>query len=208
MRRFPGLFLLGLALLLVVPSSVTYYTDWLWFRELGYEGIFVRTLNAQLAVFTATFTAVFLFLFINFRIARGTITRPRVMLGTGADGRPIALETGPLASLALPAAVIVALGLGVVAARDWLMWLNFFNGVPFNQTDPLFGRDMAFYVFRWPVWRSLQQQTLVTCVLALIGCGLYYVLSGSFVIEQNPRASTHETSACCWSERHTGHRKT
>ena len=188
MRRFPGLVLLGIALLFVVPSSVTYYTDWLWFHELGYEGIFVRTINAQLAVFTGTFALIFLFLFINLRIARGTITRPRVTLGTAADGRPIALDTGALARLALPTAAILALGMAVAAAREWLMWLNFFNGVPFGQSDPLLGRDVAFYVFRLPVWRAIQQQALAVCVLSLIGCGLYYVLSGSFVIEQNPRA--------------------
>jgi hypothetical protein len=188
MRRFPGLLLAAVVLLLVVPSSVRYYTDWLWFRELGYEGIFLRTLNAQLTVFTATFTVVFLFLYFNLRLARGTITRPHIMFGTAADGRAIALETGPLAKLALPAAVVVALGLGVAGARDWLLWLNFFNGVPFGEADPLFGRDVAFYVFRLPIWRAIQQLTMVTGLLTLIGCGLYYVLSGSFIIESRPQA--------------------
>jgi uncharacterized membrane protein (UPF0182 family) len=188
MRRFPGLLLAAVVLLLVVPSSVRYYTDWLWFQELGYEGIFLRTLNAQLTVFAATFTVVFLFLYFNLRLARGTITRPHIMFGTAADGRAIALETGPLAKLALPAAVVVALGLGVAGARDWLLWLNFFNGVPFDEVDPLFGRDVAFYVFRLPIWRAIQQLVMVTSLLTLIGCGLYYVLSGSFIIESRPQA--------------------
>jgi uncharacterized membrane protein (UPF0182 family) len=42
-RGVPGLLLVGAALLFIVPSSVNYYTDWLWFRELHYEGVFVRT---------------------------------------------------------------------------------------------------------------------------------------------------------------------
>ena len=54
-RGAPWLLVVGAFLLLVVPSSVTYYTDWLWFRELGYEGIFLRSLNAQVFVFGATF---------------------------------------------------------------------------------------------------------------------------------------------------------
>jgi uncharacterized membrane protein (UPF0182 family) len=188
MRRFPGLLVLGVALLFVVPSSVRYYTDWLWFKEVGYAGVFLRSLNAQLTVFVATFVAVFLFLYFNLRIARGTITRPQVIVGTGPDGRAIAVDTGPLARLALPAAAVVALGLGAAAARNWLMWLNFFNRETFGQTDPLFGRDVSFYVFNLPVWRTLQQQALVVALLALVGCGLYYVLSGSFVIEARPQA--------------------
>lgn len=188
MRRLSVLLFLAFAALLIVPSSVQYYTDWLWFRELGYEGIFLRTLNAQVAVFAATFAAVFGFLFANLRIARGSITRPHVTLGTGPDGRAIAVETRPLARLALPVAAAVALGLGVAAARNWLVWLSFFNQTPFGQTDPLFGRDVSFYVFRLPVWRTVQQQSLLVAILALIGCGLYYVLSGSFVIEQRSPA--------------------
>jgi len=187
MRRLPALLLLGAALLFVVPSSVQYYTDWLWFRELGYEGLFLRSLNAQLAVFTATFAAVFLFLFFNLRIARGTIHRPRVTIGMGADGRPISVDTGPLATLAMPAAAIVALGLGVAGARDWLQWLNFAHATPFGQTDPLFGHDVSLYVFRLPIWLALQQQAMFVSILALAGCGLYYVLSGSFVIEPRPQ---------------------
>ena len=78
-----SLLVLGGILLLVVPSAVTYYTDWLWFKELGYEGIFVRTLNAQATVFVATFAVVFLFLFFNLRIARGTFRRPQIVLRHG-----------------------------------------------------------------------------------------------------------------------------
>ena len=188
MNRLTGLIALALIALFVVPSSVQYYTDWLWFRELGYEGIFLRTLNAQGAVFVGTFAVVFVFLFVNLRIAMGLMTRPRITLGTGADGRPIALDTGSLARLGTPLSAVVALALGIAGARNWLMWLNFFNGVPFGQTDPLFGRDVAFYVYRLPVWRTVQQQAVAVSILALVGCGLYYVLSGSFVIE--PRSAS------------------
>ena len=65
----PGILLLVIGLLFVVPSAVGFYTDWLWFRELGYEGVFLRSLNAQFAVFGATFFAVFVFLYFNIRLA-------------------------------------------------------------------------------------------------------------------------------------------
>jgi uncharacterized membrane protein (UPF0182 family) len=89
MRRpsLPGLLFLGVALLFLIPSSVTYYTDWLWFRELGYEHVFVRTLNAQLMVFVAAFAIAFLFLFFNLRIARRGINRSHVVVGRGPDWR-------------------------------------------------------------------------------------------------------------------------
>ena len=182
-RGAPWLLVTVAVLLFLVPSTVTYYTDWVWFRELGYEGIFLRSLNAQVMVFGATFAAAYLFLFFNLRAARGSVKRPSVVVGTAPDGRAITVETGQVTGLAMPVSVIVALGIAFVASRKWLMWLSFFHATSFNQADPIFGRDVSFYVFRLPVWESIQQQALLVSFLSLVGCGLYYVLSGSFVIE-------------------------
>ena len=133
LRSLPGLLLLALVVLFVVPSAVVYYTDWLWFRELGYEQIFLRTLNAQSAVFAATFAIVFSFLYFNLRFARRrTSDRPRVVLGTSADGRPISVEGRQLASLAMPVSLVVALLAGIAGAADWMGWLTFLHGVPFG----------------------------------------------------------------------------
>lgn len=184
LRGLPGLLIVGAILLFIVPSGVGYYTDWLWFREVGYEGIFLRTLNAQGIVFGATFLLVFAFLYGNLRVARSTLRRPHVVLGTGADGRPISIEGRQLIGVAMPIAAVVAFALGIASANNWLAWLSFFNAVPFGAADPIFNRDASFYVFKLPIYQAIRQQALVASILALIGCGLYYVLSGSFVIDQ------------------------
>jgi len=185
-RGLPGLVLLAVLLLLVLPSAVMYYTDWLWFVRMGYAQVFLRTLDAQSLVFTATFASVFLFLYLNLRLARRALRRPQIVLGVGVDGRPIAVEGRRLSGLALWASLGLATLVSWSAADDWLMWLSFFHAVPFGVKDPIFGRDVSFYVFRLPVWQEVRQEALVTTFLALVGCGLYYVLSGSFVVETRP----------------------
>ena len=191
LRGLPGLILLAILLLFIVPSGVAFYTDWLWFRELGYERVFLRTLNAQTMVFAATFGVVYLFLFLNLRLARGrTMDRPRVVLGTGADGRPISLEGRQIAGLAAPVAGALALLMGVAGAANWLSWLTFLNATPFGVTDPVFGRDVGYYVFRLPIYQLIRQQALVVAVVALVGCAVYYVFAGSFVIEARHTASS------------------
>src|SRR5262245_39016870 len=174
--------------LLILPSAVEFYTDWLWFDEIGYKSVFLRTLNAQSLVFASTFLAILAFLYINLRIAGRTFNRPHVVLATGADGRPIAIEGRRVSGVAVWASVVRALLIEWASASDWLTWLSFFHATPFNQTDPVFGKDISFYVFRLPIWQSIRQQALSIAFLALIGCGLYYVLSGSFVIESQYRS--------------------
>ena len=183
LRSVPGLFLLGLILLLALPSIATFYTDWLWFTELGYERVFLRKLNAQAIVFGVTFVVVFVALMVNLRLAQRTLLRPHIVLGTGVDGRTIALEGRRLAMLAMWCAIVISGVLAFSAANNWLGWLSFFNSTSFQQSDPLLGRDVSYYVFRLPILLAVQRLALATAAFALVGCGLYYVLSGSFVIE-------------------------
>src|SRR5690606_33583558 len=104
-RGFPGILLLAAVLLFVLPSAIRYYTDWLWFREVGYTSVFLRTLNAQATVFSVTFGIVYLFLYANLRIARRpAAARPRVVIGTGGDGRPITVDSRQAAGMAVPIA--------------------------------------------------------------------------------------------------------
>ena len=188
LRGLPGILVLAAVLLFVLPSAVSFYTDWLWFGELGYEGVFLRRLNAQGLVFLATFAPVFLFLYYNLRFARRhTADRPRIVLSTGADGRPISLEGRQLAGLAMPLAVIVGLMVAAAGAANWLTWLSFLHQTSFGIADPLLGFDVSFYVFRLPVYQLVRHQALIVSFIALGGCLLYYVFSGSFVLESRQR---------------------
>src|SRR5579871_665942 len=53
LRRFWALAAMALLLFFILPSVVQFYTDWLWFGEVGYQSVFLRTLNAEGVVFAA-----------------------------------------------------------------------------------------------------------------------------------------------------------
>jgi hypothetical protein len=154
-----------------------------WAAGKGYQGVFLRTLNAQALVFTATFAFSFLFLFFNLKVARQSLSRPQFVLGTTEDGRPIVVESRSISNLLLPAALIVSIALGFSASNNWLEWLSALNAVAFGDRDVLFGRDVAFYVFRMPVLDLVREQGLVLVVLALAASGVLYLLSGSVLME-------------------------
>lgn len=189
-RGLTGLLVLAGVLLFVLPSATTYYTDWLWFQEIGYAGVFVRTLNAQTTVFAATFTLVFLFLYANLKLAgRRSSGRPKVVIGRGADGQPISVDVARAADTARPVAAVIALLIGLMGASRWFSWLSYLHATPFGTTDPLFNRDVGFYIFDLPIYQLIRQQSLVVSVVSLIGCTLLYVFSGSFVIESRAGSS-------------------
>jgi len=183
LRGLPGFILVAAVLLLTVPSAASLYTDWLWFQELGYQSVFLRTYKAQSLLFLATFTVAFVFLYVNLRIARRALSRPQFILGTTEDGRPIVVESKSLAGLLLPVAVVVAFVLGISAANHWLEWLTALNAVPFGDRDVLFNRDVGFYIFQLPVLDLVRQQALLLTVLAFGASGLLYLLSGNVSME-------------------------
>ena len=57
----PGIFLVALFALFVLPSAAVFWTDWLWFIEAGYLPVFEKSIRAQVLTFGVTAGLAFLF---------------------------------------------------------------------------------------------------------------------------------------------------
>jgi len=183
LRSFPGFVVLALVAFLVLPSLAVFWTDWLWYVETGYLPVFQKSLSAQGLTFGVSFAVAFAFLYGNLRLARLSFRQPQLVLGATVDGRPVIVESRRLDRFALYASLVIALLTGLSMASGWMDLLRFMYGVPFGQTDPIFGRDISFYVFRFPVWDDLQARLLMLTLLALAGCFAVYLISGNVLLE-------------------------
>ena len=164
-----GLLFAGIALLFVIPSSVRYYTDWLWFRELGYEQVFLRTLSARALTGTLTGLAALAFLWLNLRLALRTLRRRDFTISTPEGPRVISVDTSRIRTLALVGAGVASLLIGLYSASHWDTWLYYLNAVQFGRVDPVLQRDIAFYVFSLPLLEHLQGLAFLTVALATAG---------------------------------------
>ncbi|MEH2077104.1 MAG: UPF0182 family protein [Nostoc sp.] len=61
--------------------------------------------------------------------------------------------------------------------QHWPKVLQYFHPTPFNSTDPLFGRDISFYIFSLPVWELLELWLMGLCLYGFIAVTLTYLLS-------------------------------
>ena len=161
------------------PSLVSFYTDWLWYGEVGYQSVYATTLKAQGALFTIVFAIAAVWLTLNLRTALASIgdSRPTIVTRQGMEvplpGRR------QLQTLASGAAVLVAVLVALFAASRWEVWLAWRNAVPFNEADPIFGYDVGFYVFTLPFLRFVQGLGQALVVLAALGAGAIYLISGN-----------------------------
>ena len=64
-----------LALLVFVagPSLVSFYTDWLWFGEVGYQFVYSTILTTQAVLFVGAFVVAAVWFVANLRLALATV---------------------------------------------------------------------------------------------------------------------------------------
>lgn len=189
--------LLGFILLSVLGQAVPLYTDWLWFQEVGFTTVFTTRLQLSAWLFMGLGATVFVFLFVNLSVAARTAP-PDVLWELedqlGLPGRAI-LE--PLVRrLLLPVIAVISFFAGARATTSWTTVLEYLNRTAFNQTDPLFGRDLSFYFFVLPFWRLLYAWSTALVAGTLILVAAVYVLQRSLVLTaRGPRlaagARTH-----------------
>jgi uncharacterized membrane protein (UPF0182 family) len=161
------------------PSAVGFYTDWLWFSELGYPQIFTTMLRGQSTLFSITCVATFLWLALNLRVALTSLGTVRPVFTT-REGLEVALP-GPqqLTTLAMGAAAVIGVLVGLFAAGRWELWLAWRNAVPFGQADPILGHDIGFYVFSLPFFQFLKGLGQALVLMAALASGALYLVTGS-----------------------------
>ena len=189
--------LLGFILLSLIGQAVPLYTDWLWFQEVGFTTVFTTRLQLSGWLFIGLGAVVFVFLFVNLSVAARTAP-PDVLWELedqlGLPGRAI-LE--PLVRrLLLPVIAVISFFAGARATGSWPIVLEYVNRTPFNQADPLFGRDLGFYFFVLPFWRLLYTWSTALVAGTLVLVAAVYVLQRSLVLTaRGPRlaagARTH-----------------
>ena len=156
--------IIAFVLFLLLRFGVTMYTDWLWFQTLDFESVYLTSLLGRVVVFFVAAIPFVVILLGNLILARWFSTRGELFLGQRR-----VLDLPIFGWLILVTALFLGLAVGLAASPRWLDFLRFFNQVPFDVRDPIFDRDVGFYVFSLPVYQFIQGWLLTTLLMALIG---------------------------------------
>ncbi|HJR59185.1 MAG TPA: UPF0182 family protein [Vicinamibacterales bacterium] len=177
--RFRAPALLFIVLLVVgIPATAEFYTDWLWFQEVGYEQVFLRSLTVRTIVTAGVGLLAFALLGGNLVVAMRAL-RPRPFLVATPQGpQTIMIDPANLRPLVLLAAAGVSLMTGLFAGGRWETWLYYVYRTPFGKTDPILGRDIGFYVFSMPLLEHMQGVLLFLLFLMIATAIAAYVLGG------------------------------
>ncbi|HWE42579.1 MAG TPA: UPF0182 family protein [Gemmatimonadaceae bacterium] len=175
-RRRIGLLLIVLfALLLFVPAVAARLSDWLWYREIGFERVFFTKIVAQWALGIPAGVIAFAVLYLNVRVALGGSGRAQLVSRfddfyrrSGLTDVARSAADRAVRVVALGGAAFVALVFALIVAAQWRTILQFWYRTPFGAADPVFGRDVGYYVFTLPVLELATGAMLWLLVLSLI----------------------------------------
>lgn len=171
---------LVLLFLFSLGSIATFYTDFLWFDSLGFQDMFVKRLTVRAIVFAVTFVVAAIVLLVNWHAARNRALR--------ASSAGEALLTDSRSRWVISGAgLVLAFLFAAAAAGTWEEVLLYLNAQPFAMADPIFGRDIAFYIFTLPVLRFAHSWLLMLLIVTLIGLYLIYGTSNLAELQRDRR---------------------
>jgi uncharacterized membrane protein (UPF0182 family) len=186
---------IGLVLLGLVGDILV---DWMWFSAIGYTQVFWTTIGAKAGVFAVIFAVTAVVLWANARIAlRLAVRRSQVPAGFDPKLAGIALPPDPFEVIRdrLPwprviaaSAVLVALLVAWGEAGNWSTMLQFLYHVPYGTSDPLYGKDIGFYLFSLPAFIAIKNWALLTLLLSALLAGFVYWVHGDIEYHAHGRS--------------------
>tara|TARA_A100001037_G_scaffold306834_1_gene356661 strand:- start:46972 stop:49761 length:2790 start_codon:yes stop_codon:yes gene_type:complete len=170
-----GTLIISLVILILILNYIrAVYTDYLWYEQLGFQSVLLKTVFAKITlIFLGGFIASSI-LGINIYYANKISKGP---VQFDSDGSILKLYKKITFWIYLVIILLFGLFSGFVLSSSWLEILMFFNFSQFNQSDPVFGKDISFYVFQLPVLYTIQGWLLTVSILTLIITGAIYFIN-------------------------------
>jgi uncharacterized membrane protein (UPF0182 family) len=189
------------AFLIVLGRASGVVVDWAWFSSIGYVGVFWTIFATKAVLFTAVFAVSTLLFWVNGTLALRLASQRRLRLPAALDpGSPTAWarpETPtelfrlvspllPWRLLILAVALIIGLLIAIGETGEWDLVLRFIHQVPYGQNDPLFDKDIGFYLFSLPVYVALKNWLMWLLILSALMAGGVYFVHGAINLDRRP----------------------
>jgi uncharacterized membrane protein (UPF0182 family) len=185
------LVLVVLAILVAVWGIISrYWTNYLWYQEVGHTNVFWTPFLGRL--FVGLFFAVvfFVLFYASLWLARKLSPRYRA-IQADQSGNILELITRRRwpGRLLLIFSIVLALIIGSSYGGRWQQVLLFLNRQEFGYADPLFGKDASFFVYTLPLWNMLVNFIGITMLLTVIFTAITYVGDRALVLNARNRLS-------------------
>src|SRR6266511_743885 len=185
--------------LILLGLTGDFLVDWLWFSTIGYLDVFWTTIVAEGEVFFAVFVATVIILWVNgslaSRFGRSPWThRPadfewkRTGIVTSSDVLEFMRHRLPVPFVTAGGASLLAVLVAGGEVHNWGVFLQFLYHVPYGANDPLYDKDIGFYLFALPAYVVIKNWMLLTLLLSALFAGAIYWIRGHIEYDAQRRS--------------------
>src|SRR5919106_1874477 len=183
-RRRRGLILIALLVLVVaLLASSRFYTDILWFNEVGLTSVLWTSLGTQFVLGIVVGVIVAAVVWLNLWIGARLVSPYRISDLTIGRQDPLQEVRENIRRYAgwirLGIALFVGLSAGATAGSAWRTYLLWANRVEFGTNDPQFSRDIGFYVFELPFFEAVLSWIWFALIASLVVSAAAHSFYGS-----------------------------
>jgi uncharacterized membrane protein (UPF0182 family) len=180
------IFIAVLLLLMVGSASFNLFIDWLFFEETGFLSVF-KTMLSTKVMSGLLFSAAFLvFYLLNIWLANRVkfpVRNIHLFNNTVHPVKTFPIEK-PVKAITLLAGFLLAFLIAAFGASKWEEILLFINRLDLGMKDPLFNRDISFYLFTLPLITSVKSFAGLTVIITAIATMASYFLRGGIIISE------------------------
>jgi len=171
--------ILAILVFILVGIIISIYPNWLWFENLNFAPVFWTMALGEYGVAAVIWFLIIVTLSVNLYAAQ-RLHREGEQKITEIAGMPVSGRT--VNTLILAAILIVSFIIASKGSAQWNMVLSYLNQHPFGSTDPVFGKDIGFYVFSLPFYLFVREQLLIILLFAALVTVIWYVKDGGVQI--------------------------
>ncbi|MCM0649379.1 UPF0182 family protein [Clostridium swellfunianum] len=174
-KRFFGFTTLFLIILAAVffDTIVNFIVNVKWFIEVDYLNIYFTKVLAILKLLVPIFLIVYIAIWIYYRSLRASF----IKIANIVEITPNKKATEKKIFIIVNAIISFLISFGI-ASTYWYRILQFSNATSFDLKDPLFSRDVSFYIFKLPLIESLYAAVISFLVfLVAITLVIYFIMN-------------------------------
>lgn len=191
-RKIFPFIVIGIFILICFSIFVNFYTEVLWFESINYSSVYWKSFNTEYLVWFAAFIFFLGFAYLNSQIA--SKVKPVSPVNAELMHEFYKFKSPKIFVKAL--IFVVGLIMAGVASSSWMNLLTFSNRESFGIVDPIFGKDLEFYVFQLPLYSDIKSWLMAVLIINLLLIILIYFYKQGFTFSTgrlliSPKAQIH-----------------
>ena len=166
-------FIIGLIVIFIafLGNIVNLAINIQWFNEVGYLSVYFTKLTATLKLMVPVFAVSYLAIWTYYRTLKSSIVRWKKVVEVNKNKEKLKHRISVLINVVISFMISFSF-----ASNYWYTILQFENTTPFNTVDPLFKKDISFFIFKLPLIESLYQTFIALLAFLIIITVITYLV--------------------------------